>query len=312
LEILVGLVLIFSALVKALELPVFITQIAYYRLLPQGWEPAVAVFIVLAEAGLGLALAVGLWRRGAFHAAAALLLIFLSGVFIFGLAERAIEECGCFGTIIRLDPWVSLVKNAVLLIMIGAAVALRRGAALPAPSGRLQWLRPVTVALAAFLTLSSLAWGIVKEIHESRAKESILSGPIDPDRPYARFNFQADGRRWDLGQGDYFVAWLSTTCDDCKAAAEPLDELPQMIPELPPIIALGLGDQTTFKQYREETDADFPFVLVPARVFLQFVEVEPPRFVLVREGRPLHAWDGSPPDPMELAEEVYSLPETEL
>lgn len=301
-EISVGLVLILSAAIKGFELSLFMTQIAGYRLLPVGMEGAVAAAIVIFESALGFALITGFERRGVPHVATILLLAVFSGVFIYGMIARGVRECGCFGDFLELPPPATLAKNLVLIGMLAAAYIARRR------------LPPLKITKHSFMAASILGFaaivcfvvGVRQHITQEAAKQAAVSGAIDPERPYAQFVFGADGRAFDLGKGEYLVVWLSTSCPECKKAIKPLGELKQIIPNLPPVVGLCVGTRSQLDKFRAETNPSFATVLVPTRVFMEYVEVDPPRYVLIRDGQVAAQWDKELP-PAALAEKLSGI-----
>ncbi len=315
-EIVVGLLLLASALFKALDPGRFFDQVALYRILP---EPAIgpAAFAILAaETLLGAALIRGLWLRGLPHLLAGALLAFFSGVFAWGLLRHGITDCGCFGAFLELPPPVSLARNILLLAaLLYAFLVRRRLGSLPAGAElRLRLLRsPAWVAAIVLMVAAvggALAVGLRQraiDAHDSARDRAVLVAAPDPERPYDRFRVPAEAGPLDLGRGDWFVAWLSTTCEDCKAAVAQLHELAEAFPELPPIVGLMIGDRPTLAEFRAETSPDFPTVLVPAPAAIAYIGEEPPRFVLVRDGVAVETWDAAIPDPLLLAELLLRL-----
>ena len=75
-----------------------------------------------------------------------------------------------------------------------------------------------------------------------------------------------------------------------KAVAK-LNELPLVFPEIPPIIGLCLGDEQTLKQFREETEPEFPTVLIDPIVFFSLIGDAPPRFTYISEAAEISHWD---------------------
>lgn len=303
-EELVGLTLIVSAALKGYELSLFIMQISGYRLIPPGTEGAVALLIVLAELFLGTALMTGYGRLALPHVFTISLLAAFSGIFVYGLLKRGIDECGCFGDFLQLPPPVTLGKNAVLVAILLAAIVLRRRSRWRAAPTR----RAIVIsAVLALISLGALAAGARIQIVEEREKQTMASGPIDPARPFARFKFALDGRDYDMGSGQYLIVWLSTTCRECKEAIAPVGELMQFIPDHPPLVGFSLGNKATLRDFRDETKPSFPTILVPSRLFMDYVDVDPPRYTLVRDGRVVGQWDGNLPAPIELAEKIGGL-----
>lgn len=301
-EIIVGLVLIASAAIKGYELSLFMTQIAGYRILPASLEGAVATGIVLVETALGFALLAGFERRGVPHIATILLMAGFSLVFMIGMAARGIEECGCFGDFIELPPAVTLVKNLVLIVMLAAAFTARRRA----PERKVAKSSLIPACVLAAVALGSFVAGVHQQITEEGAKQAVVAGPLDPERPYARFAFGADGRAFDLGKGQYLVVWLSTTCPECRKAIETLSQIKELIPNLPPVVGLCIGSRSLLEKFRAETKPSFPSVLVPTSVFMEYIDGDPPRYVLIRDGQVVAQWDEQLP-PNALAEKISGM-----
>ncbi|MCE5228970.1 hypothetical protein LLG95_05160 [bacterium] len=298
-EVVVGLVLIASAGIKGYEASLFAVQIAGYEILPSALEFPAAVAIVLAEAVLGAALVAGIFRPWP-GALTIVLLVGFSGVFLYGYYALGLTECGCFGDFLKLPPAVTFGKNAVLVAMLLAAFVRRRVAMEP------KNLSILIGGLLFVVACGALAVGGYRYVSGLGATNARVSGPIDAARPYARFVFDEGGAKYDLGRGTYLVAWLSTTCPECRKAVGQIAELMRLIPNMPKVIGLCLGDGATLESFRDETLAPFATVLVPAGVFTEFVPAEPPHFVLIRDGAPVAQWDMQIP-PTELLDRLGGM-----
>jgi uncharacterized membrane protein len=121
-----ALALIFSAsaAIKFADFSEFRGAVENYRIVPEQLSLLAAVIVPVSE--LGAAIGLLILR---FHAAAAMLLIFLLAIFTTAIAinmmrGRRYIDCGCFGPMLRqpLSSWL-LVRNAGLML-IGAVIAL--------------------------------------------------------------------------------------------------------------------------------------------------------------------------------------------
>lgn len=128
---LVGLLFIFSGLIKANDplgfsyklmeyFEVFSAKIAFLHPM---WELLikislpVAMFLVVLEALLGVAVIAGYGMK--LTSWALLLLILFFTALTFGSAQfKIVQSCGCFGDAIPLTPWQSFTKDLVLLILV--------------------------------------------------------------------------------------------------------------------------------------------------------------------------------------------------
>ena len=115
----IALALVFgaSAMIKFADFSEFRVALENYRVVPEELSLPASVIVPVGE----LAGAVGL-LVARFHAAAAILLIFLVAIFTAAIAlnlmrGRLYIDCGCFGPILRqpLSNWL-LVRNGVIIL----------------------------------------------------------------------------------------------------------------------------------------------------------------------------------------------------
>ena len=151
---------------------------------------------------------------------------------------------------------------------------------------------------------STVASGTVEAQAQTSPSQPDRDTEVDEDRPFARFRFQLDNEEWDLGNGEYFVALLSDSCDHCAEAVAKLNELPLFFPEMPPIIGLCLGDEETLKQFQEETQPEFPTVLTDPLVFFSLIGDAPPRYTYISGGAEIGHWDEELPNDQQLLEKL--------
>ena len=309
-ERLVGFLFVAAAALKALDITPFAVQISYYGVVR---DPAlvkgIAIATVFVETILGVLLLLPSRLRALVYGAVFVLLFGFSGLILYAWMFHGLEDCGCFGKYIETSPTVSILKNALMMAIL--TVSWGRGAARGGLAAQHRsdpsatWRKRCAVGIPSLSVVALCAvYGTfsreatttaVSGTVETEAQNS-TSGPahntdMDETRPFARFRFQLDGQEWDLGKGEYFVALLSDSCDHCAEAVAKLNELPLFFPELPPIIGLCLGDEETLKQFREETEPEFPTVLIDPLVFFSLIADAPPRYTYISEGTEITHWD---------------------
>ncbi|MDR9441650.1 MAG: DoxX family membrane protein [Schleiferiaceae bacterium] len=123
-RLLVGLLFIFSGLIKLNDPLGFSYKLDEYFAanvlnLPflQPFSLELALFVVILEVLLGVALLLGFWRR----LTAWLLLgmiVFFTFLTFYSAYFNKVTDCGCFGDAIPLTPWESFFKDLVLLVLI--------------------------------------------------------------------------------------------------------------------------------------------------------------------------------------------------
>lgn len=111
-----------------------------------------------------------------------------------------------------------------------------------------------------------------------------------------------DGSPLDLGAGTYLVAILNATCDHCMATVPAINDL-AVRPDLPTVVGLVQEPEPgSLDTFVVQTGTAFP-VLSMGNDFIkfsEFVKTAPPRFTLVRDGKPLQSWEEYPPSAEDL------------
>lgn len=114
LSIAVGIVFLFSGFMKLLDVAGFQNLIVQYGL---GYFQYLAPLIVLIEILLGLALVLGIRQRITAIVSICMLLIF-TGAFTYGYLVNSVEDCGCFGSLVKSTPTITYIRNVILLVVL--------------------------------------------------------------------------------------------------------------------------------------------------------------------------------------------------
>lgn len=295
-EALLGLVFLAGAILKTADINLFLVQISYYGVVKAQHLVEISALGTLAlETCLGMCLILGLRFRGLTYAVILVLLIGFSGLILYGWIFHGLKDCGCFGPI-EISPGVSIGKNVLLaLLTLGAWFGyLRSDVAVGSPKIRL--IKSAATAMA-LISLPAYGWLTMEPV-------------IDRDRPFAQFSFSGDYGDIDLSAGEHFVAVLNMTCEHCKESVEKLNEL-MMQAGLPPMTALCYEEHAgALDEFRNETGATFPMYSLRERIrtYASLIGAAPPRFYLVRDGRPVKYWDDNVP---EVEEVLAAQSETE-
>ena len=124
-RILVGVLFIFSGLIKLNDPMGFSFKLGDYFAadvlnLPflQDYTLALALFVVVLEVLLGVALLLGLWKNLTTWLLL-LMIVFFTFLTFYSAYFEKVTDCGCFGDAIPLTPWESFGKDIVLTILIG-------------------------------------------------------------------------------------------------------------------------------------------------------------------------------------------------
>lgn len=123
-RLLVGVLFIFSGLIKLNDPLGFSYKLHDYfapDVLNLGFLDPVALplalFIVILEVLLGVALLIG-WRPRLTLNLLVLLIVFFTFLTFYSAYFNKVTDCGCFGDAIPLTPWESFTKDVILLVLI--------------------------------------------------------------------------------------------------------------------------------------------------------------------------------------------------
>jgi uncharacterized membrane protein YphA (DoxX/SURF4 family) len=131
-RLLVGVLFIFSGLIKLNDPMGFSFKLGDYFApdvlnLPflQDYTLALALFVLVLEVILGVALLLGLWKNITAWLLL-LMIVFFTFLTFYSAFFDKVTDCGCFGDAIPLSPWESFGKDIVLTVLIGIIFFQRR------------------------------------------------------------------------------------------------------------------------------------------------------------------------------------------
>jgi uncharacterized membrane protein len=291
-ELLLGAVFIVSALLKAFDVNSFVVAIGLYGVVPGIPLQTTAALATLAlETALGLALLLGMRPRRLTLGGAALLLVAFSGLVVYGWLVHDIKDCGCTGAI-KMGPVPSLLKNAVLLGLCAVAAWGFRART----HGVSRALPKVAAAALAAVLVTGYAYA---HLEPALAPTAPATPSTAEARPFAQFVFEANGRTYDLGAGEYLVAMLNMECEHCMESVEYLNRLAKLS-DMPTVVGLCDGNEESLHDFSVITSPEFPLHPISVGVFYTLIDRQPPRFIYVRDGQPVHHWDEQVPKPDEI------------
>lgn len=133
LRLVVGLVFLLSALLKAIDAAAFADLMSSYGALWFGFGAPVIIFVELI---LGVLLIFNIYPRQVSFAASIFILL-VSSAFLYGVLYLGITDCGCFGHLKLLNskPWFTFLRNGVLFgLLIPSLIKPQQGANFSMPT----------------------------------------------------------------------------------------------------------------------------------------------------------------------------------
>ncbi|HBF34821.1 TPA: hypothetical protein DDW35_09695 [Candidatus Sumerlaeota bacterium] len=295
-----AIMFLLSAFAKCVDIRSFAVLISYIGIIRI--PPLVltlAVLIVTMELTLGLTMILSRALRPLCLKVTLAVLAGFSGILVYAWLFRNLEDCGCFGSFIKMSPLVSLLKNAVLMGIAGVGLyGYSKDAA---------GMRPISAhrgqqrlkALVLVGSLSLFAGGLTYSASKNPDQSDCVvvkkktGAAQNSDRKFAAFQIQDQGKNIDLGQGTYLVAFLTDSCPRTQTViVSRLNALSENNPNFPPVVALVLSESGSLKPFREQFQPNFPLgLLEPLQFFDVIGNTLPPCFYLVRDGKVIAWWD---------------------
>jgi uncharacterized membrane protein YphA (DoxX/SURF4 family) len=118
LRLALGVILVYTGIVKSMDLSHTAQAIENYRLLPVEWVNFVALLMPMLEIIVGVCLIAGLLLDGALVITTGMFTVFLFAI-VSALMRGLDIDCGCFGTDIAspITP-LTVLRNTVLLLAV--------------------------------------------------------------------------------------------------------------------------------------------------------------------------------------------------
>jgi len=285
LSLITGGTFLYSAWTKVLPIQPFEYTIVEYMHLPWVLASGLARFMVGLEAALGGLIVLHMFGRRNFvlKAAAALLVIFsVYLIWLWAVAGNDIN-CGCFGDEIWMSPSVSLVKNAILLVLLAIVIRFHKGISFKKSEDVTSLLFVAGIALPFILYPMSM--GEPSWLKKSAYKLDVtaLYKPIKDDTAALRVPYP-DTPSVNLMQGKHIIAFLSPSCPHCHIAARKMSLMRHDDTTLPFFLIIG-GIASDLTEFWKETKAgNIPWMRLHRAPFLEYTGGMFPYIIWVDNG----------------------------
>jgi thiol-disulfide isomerase/thioredoxin len=200
------------------------------------WLSYFAPIITGFEIFLGFGLLFGAFRKS-LSKLSFYFLILLSAVYIWGYFFRDIKDCGCFGEILKLNPAITLLKNA---LMLSLSWWLWHNSS---PVIKKKWLLAIAVVFGLITT--SINGFEFKGRINSNLKLSHLNPKTSFIKPY-------------LQSGEQIILIFNPLCGPCRNTSI------KLLNSKIPVVALcgNVFSNANYQDYQKAVKPDFPIYAV--------------------------------------------------
>ncbi len=270
LSIIIGATFLYSAYTKLFPIHSFeLTMIEYIRL-PAKLAAILARFFTGLEASLGALIVLHLYGHWKWVLKTALaLLIGFSGylIWLWAIAGNDVN-CGCFGDAIWMSPSTSLIKNAVMIVLIWLLIKYHKGITY-------KWTSVVPLSVL----ISAIASIFIFFPVFSRYKIDLK--PMYTADSTAGTTFIPN---IDLSKGKHIIAFVSPSCIHCRRAGLLMHDILHHNPSLPIYMVIG-GTTSDLKDFWAASKAeDVPHTRLATEPFMKLSKGIFPTILWVNNG----------------------------
>lgn len=224
-----------------------------------------ARFFIALEAGLGSLVLVHYFGRHKWVLKSAFALVAVFSIYLIWLWIKNGNNlnCGCFGDSIWMRPSTSLIKNAIILTVLGLLIRYHNGFNLPFAN-----LVPV-VHLACTFALTYLVFPIFTHY-------KINFHDIYADKQFAP--------TVDLSKGKHILAFVSRSCMHCRRASAIMERMKVNDPAIPFYLIIG-GTSGDLSDFWKDTHAEnIPHTQLADDPFDKYTGGEYPQILWISDG----------------------------
>lgn len=271
-RLLLGAFFVVSAIAKWVDIDHFEIHVFSYNLLSLNASFLVARLVIVAELLVGIGLMSDIWHR--FVNACTLLMLVGFTLFLgYAALVGRTDNCQCMGSLLEMNPVQSMLKNALLLLLLWIAMH--------APEWRWHpkwwlWL-PVVLAVPTTLFVVSAPdnwlFGSEDEVFNADAlREAIVDdGQLGP---------------LDLDEGKHVVAFVTAGCQFCRMADQKLSSIWQRheLDSASLVYLVYTKDSTIAPLSLNDTSFLRPAFTVDKETFMLITYGQRPMVMLMEEG----------------------------
>lgn len=273
--VLTGAVFIFSGWTKMFPIEPF--EYTFVDLKFINWQvaPFIARFMIGGEFLIGVLLILNLnLRKFTYKISIGVLAAFCIYLILLIILVGNKGNCGCFGDTLRMTPLQALIKNIVMLGILGVLYKYHEG-----------WnLYKKWNYLFYFVCAVIIAFPFIRNPIELNYSEVYLNKPQDHfklelDSLYASATLNVPPKT--LSKGKHVVAFMSMTCPHCRIAAKKMRIIHERNPDIPIYFVLN-GDYKNLTPFFDDTHTrGIPHCILNGRNFIYLAGLSMPRIYLL-------------------------------
>jgi hypothetical protein len=289
-RVLLGATFLISGLAKLYSIEEFELSIMETGLF--NWTSALLLsrIIISSEIILGLAIIFKIYFRLSLILSILILIVFsfYLGYLIF--FKPLIEDCGCFGDLIKMSPETSLIKNSIMVALSFLLLKINKNEI----DNKFFRQEPKRIFILFFILSFTLTF-VVFPISQANG----IAYERDNEMLLPHQKFYLNGKFYEeinLKDQRKIVGFFSLKCKHCKAAGRKFKIMNDKNPKIVPyIIFAGTGstkNMSDLKKFQQETGTQtFPYSFMEKEKFLETGGYSFPAIYFIENGKVLYKHD---------------------
>lgn len=215
LRILLGAVFIVSAVAKFIDIDPFELYVFSYGFFSLNVADVLVRLCIAAELILGIFIILG-WYRRLVKTLTLLMLVFFTLFLCYAALRGRMESCQCFGQLVDFNPIQSIVKNAILILLV--LIAYRNSSLITTNSSLKKLLLSagiVAVVTAAIFIISVPDSWMFRESRSSYNQQTLAESISQQGVLASRH----------LDQGHHLVAFVTPGCPFCQMSRQKIGSI---------------------------------------------------------------------------------------
>ncbi len=273
LRLVLGVVFLASAVLKLQSVDSFEVYLYSFGFLKLNIAYILARLLISLELALGILLIAGIYLRKTVITSA-IITVFFTGFLLILVLNHNTEHCHCFGDYLKMSPVASIIKNVVLLVLLGLLYSNQET---PRRYGKFWTAGIVAVSLAIPMIVSPPDnFFIEKYAKKTSYDQSSLT------------KFLSDNH---YDSGTKVICFFSPTCRFCRLAAKKIAVIAEKSARKDAFQYVFWGKQEKIDQFFEKTNTPiFPYMTLNGHDFLKITDGKMPLIVLLKDGKVEHKY----------------------
>ncbi len=196
-----------------------------------------------------------------------LLLAFIVQMFILMITGNN-ENCGCFSSLVSMDPLEAIIKNIVLISLVLFVYK-------HSESKQNKIILPSAIVVLSVVIV--LVFAPIKQTDKF---------------PFVKYTHFTNYGRVDLTDGEFLIPIFDASCEHCIQTGKDLKRISSGIKDFPDVFMLIFGEsEKAIKIFQDSTGTNFPYHRITIDEFFDLIGTSPPRIYWLQNGKIKKVWD---------------------